>query len=643
MRRASGRSEQPCSAGQGGRIPRSYAMEESGAVRGLDSRKHKPRVQVMGEEEQSTPASRSLAMRFPSRAESCADLDNLSWLNAVLSWLWPNLNRALTEIVHEDLTPRLQESLPSFFRNISFSRFTLGNSSPELGPVQVKATENNVDIVLDLNYQGDVDVSVDTGNGLCFGIRQLTCNGKMCISLRLLRQQFPIVGAAQIFFPVAPEVDLQFTGLAALGHFPGIEHTIRRSVMDWLKSLFVLPRCKAILSGEVDPMEAMAPQPLGVLHARVVRARDLAGVNCHAFEQEVFTSHPYCILSLGDASRRTSTVRDTTCPQWPAEEPGSYFVVHHREQHLEVEVRAEDSGSIFSHNFTGFLGRVSCRIARMRRWPEAAEAEGARRVHHGSLDLDTSQVSRDLLHVDDPLNRGLSSVVDLEVRWFEIAGSPAGDVALEAPAAVVVEIAKGSGYPPEAAAGRGVRWRTWMQGDEAFAKVTKKGLLTSNELQFPPVGINPRLLPVIDNLAVRNYSVEAMAIIVGISEELVTSYLKVRDEFKHRREELQQAQSQDDFRLDAQWFERIVHVCSVADLTKKLCMSLLDHQDVEVGCLEPICLRSTQSGFTVHRLQAASQTGGLASWFVPSQSRFARVEMEVSVRVCQLRQGNELP
>ena len=151
----------------------------------------------------------------------------------------------------------------------------------------------------------------------------------------------------------------------------GIEHTIRRSVMDWLKSLFVLPRCKvrrlnyephtalsfwkAILSGEVDPMEAgwhrysnalvwparqwhrnrlesytpgLGSQSIGLgcgthvmtaswkvlLHLKVVRARDLAGVNClspslqcdkgsdrrtsgHAFEQEVFTSHPYCILS----------------------------------------------------------------------------------------------------------------------------------------------------------------------------------------------------------------------------------------------------------------------------------------------------------------------------------------------------------
>eukprot|EP00434_Breviolum_minutum_P038801 symbB.v1.2.034431.t2/scaffold4443.1/size39582/1 len=388
------------------RLPRSYAMQEETPAIHARSRKTKDhkdhgRVQVVVEEEEEIISPTRRAMK-PSVA-------------------------------------RLQSSLPSFFRNIRFSRFTLGNKSPELGPVQVIHVKDRVDIVLDMQYFSNVDVSVDTGNGLYFGMRHLKCNGKICISLQPLMQQFPIAGAVQIFFPFVPEVDIEFTGLAALGHFPGIEQTIRDSVKDWLRSHFVLPRIKALsrdkarlcgcfakswqamtFSSEVDTIKAVARRPIGVLHAKVLRANNLAGVNCHAFEQGSFTSHPYCILSLGDSSARTSTVRDTTFPKWPEDEEGGYLVVHHREQHLQVEVQAEASGSLFSHNFTGFLGSIACRVGQLRRWP--VQDESGKRT--STLTLDTLRVNRELLHVDDPVSRGVPSTLDLEVQWYDIVEEP---------------------------------------------------------------------------------------------------------------------------------------------------------------------------------------------------------------------------
>eukprot|EP00435_Cladocopium_sp_Y103_P061288 s679_g22.t8 len=370
------------------RLPRSFAMQEE-VQRNQRARKAKDHgVQVQMEEETISPTRRAMKpsiARLPSRAESFADLDSLSWLNVL----------ALTDFVNQDLTPRLQSSLPSFFRNIRFSRFTLGSKSPELGPVQVMHAKDKVDIVLDMQYLSNVDVSIDTGNGVGFGMRHLNCNGKICISLQPIMQQFPITGAAQIFFPFVPELDIEFTGLAALGHFPGIEKTMRDAVKDWLKSHFVLPRSKAVMfSKEVDPIKALSRRPMGVLRAKVLRARNLAGVNCHAFEEGSFTSHPYCILSLGDSSARTSTVRDTTFPDWPVDESGGYFLVHHREQRLQVEVQAEASGSLFSHNFTGFLGSVSCRIGHLRRW-SIQDGSG---IRCSTLNLNTSQVNRELLH-----------------------------------------------------------------------------------------------------------------------------------------------------------------------------------------------------------------------------------------------------
>merc|ERR1719265_1661290 len=66
-----------------------------------------------------------------------ADISTLTWVNMLLGSLWPKANSALSGFVHNELTPKLQEVLPGFFRKLHFSRFTLGNHVPEFGPIEV--------------------------------------------------------------------------------------------------------------------------------------------------------------------------------------------------------------------------------------------------------------------------------------------------------------------------------------------------------------------------------------------------------------------------------------------------------------------------------------------------------------------------
>ncbi|CAE7453258.1 esyt3 [Symbiodinium natans] len=673
-------------------VPRSHAMHEEESPRQPESAVRSSGNHVKVVEEAKNPPSavphspsqlgsdvgrdRPLGGRLPSRTESFAELGNLSWLNALISWLWPSFNRAVMEFVQEDLMPRLRDSLPSVFRHVHCCRFTLGDQSPELGPVQVlEHSPHRVDVVLGMEYLSDVDISFDAGSGISFGVRRLTCNGKMCVSLRPLMQRFPIAGAVHVFFAAAPQVDLELTGLASLGHFPGVEKTIRRAVADWLTSSMVLPRSKAVLlADDVDPMEALAEQPLGVVAVKVLRAENLAGVNCHAFKEDCFTSHPYCILSLGDRSVRSSTVYDTTHPVWPAAEPDVHFVVHHREQLLFVEVHGEASASLFQHNFTAFLGRSSCRIGHcLRRWPE----EGKTGVRRNTQKLDTSQVQRDLLHVDDPVNRGLPSVVDVQVQWYDFVGADGwDDTAPAASAALVIELVRGAGFPSEGNVGRGLRWRTWV--DDKDVLVSQKGQLPSDQLRFPDLPINPRLFPVIDNLDARRYSLKDMAQIVGIAEELVATYLRTRDEFKNKQEHLREVQSKDDYRIKLQWFQVLVHILDASDASKSLNFALLDSKDTEVGRLPSVPLRSLLEdsrgsttlkscvlqgspeerggkGCNQHRAAARGAAEG-RKMIVPSglrclglpwlgfgvsslNPRFATVQMDISLRVCGLKAG----
>ncbi|OLP92733.1 hypothetical protein AK812_SmicGene25408 [Symbiodinium microadriaticum] len=92
-------------------VPRSHAMEEARKEgRKQEERSIRKKKQGLG--------MKLIVVTSPLRqgAESFAELGSLSWLNALISWLWPSFNRAVMDFVHEDLMPRLRDALPSMLR-----------------------------------------------------------------------------------------------------------------------------------------------------------------------------------------------------------------------------------------------------------------------------------------------------------------------------------------------------------------------------------------------------------------------------------------------------------------------------------------------------------------------------------------------
>ena len=110
-----------------------------------------------------------------------------------------------------------------------------------------------------------------------------------------------------------------------------------------------------------------------------------------------FTSNPYCLLRLGGTSFRSSTVKNSTNPDWPLSD-AAYFIVHNREQELQVDVMDNDEGFL-QRNFVGLLGRLRLTVSQL-----LSGAETVKRYK-----LDTSEVKSGLLHVDDPVNTGIPS------------------------------------------------------------------------------------------------------------------------------------------------------------------------------------------------------------------------------------------
>lgn len=607
-----------------------------------------------------------------SRSDSVADLSTLSWVNALISWLWPKANAALTEYVHGDLEQRLREMLPSAFKEAKFAKFTLGQNPPEFGPVEVAHhSDTHIEVCIDMHYTGDVDVVIDTGTGgIALGIRHLSFSGRVCIVLKPLLEKMPIVGAAKVFFPALPRVSLQFTGLAAVAHNPQLEQMIRQTVDDWMRSRMVLPHASFHVFGteeeDVDPLDAYCIAPLGVLRVRVLSARYLAGINWKMTDVEAFDVHPYCVLRLGEQEGRTSVVACNTCPTWPADERSHYFVVQHRDQQLEVTAFGEDQGGMFGKSADGFLGAAGLVLSRaMKQWPKQHSAAGVRK---SSVVLDTALVSKDMLHVNDPVLRGRSSEVELELEWFDMLeelpsdeqGGLAAAAAGDPVAVLLVELRSGVGFPWEGIDEKaGLRWRC---RSEDAQKTSRRGVASNvEEAFFPEVALNPRLFSVVDKLVDRGYESPDIARVLGLeTTELVEQYFAAKKEFEAQQEEVWQKQQEEDFRVSVVWNEVLtLFVCVPSSAS--ISIELLDGQDNVVGLIGPVPMSEliSDSALALPRewvpleLAAAPKeevTGGLAAWFLPSRTpkapdvaRYSTVELDVSAQLRPLRAGRGMP
>jgi len=614
-----------------------------------------------------------------------ADRSTLSWVNMLLEWIWPKANTALSNWVHEDLTARLQESLPGPFKGAHFSRFTLGKQTPEFGPIEViRHSEDHVEVDLEMRYFSDVDICLDAGV-ISLGINQLTFVGRLCMVLQPLIGKWPMIGCTKLFFASVPQVTLRFTGLASVANYVGVEDIVQRTVDDWMRVRMVLPNRGIWLNShfeeDSDMFDAKSLQPLGVLRVRAVRARNLAGVNVQVLDADRFTSDPYCMLRLGSEQSRSSTIIGTTDPEWPETEPSAFFTVYHRDQCLEADVLGEDQGGMFgSANLVSLLGQLPPGISVwqiMTQWPHVASGDGRRCQR---ITLDTKRVKRDVLHVNDPVNLGISSELDMEAQWYDIVDSPVpqplpNGPSRGAPAATFqVEIFKGFGFPVEQVerGGRGIRWRVNVCGPSEMDDLGGSGKSTSStsrkgtvcdvqELQFPDLPIHPRLFQVIDKLLQKpGFSSADVARICGIDGgDTVDLYVHMRDEHHQLHQELQKARQQGQHRVNVQWYEALhCFVRHPEDGNVTFSLELLNGEDRVIGVVGPFVVKkfvdeqADVKELATHRLDLKVLTEGgndggglLGGWFrsssrqVPDLHRWEAVEVQVSARLRYLKAG----
>lgn len=589
-----------------------------------------------------------------------ADVSSLSWVNVLLGCLWPAANTAVTKHVYDELIPRLQETLPGPLKHFRFSRFSLGKTSPEFGPIEVvRHTNEHIQIELDMRYLSDVDILVDSG-GISFGVNQLTFHGRLCIAMKPLIAKWPVICGVQVFFANQPKVELRFAGLAHLvNEFPGIAQKVKGTVDDFFRNSIVLPNLKSIRLTQddeaLDLTQASSHPALGVMRVRVVCAKNLAGANWNLRGSGQLSSDPFCVLRLGHREHRTSTVFGATSPTWPAGEPSAYFVVYHQEQELTVDVETQDRRGLFQRNFLNHLGRTKPLSVRTLMYRSEAKAGGD--AQHAGVTrrrremLDISQVKSGMLHMDDPVNHGVPSEVELEVEWFELALGASSPFARGSRGLVFVELHAGSGFPARVVQNRKrLRWRCRLaEGDPICSR---PGELVHNDPTFG-LPIHPRVLRVIEELFKREIPVADIADIVDADPKSVAQWIQLReDAHAHEMEKQRQITGLELGAtpcIEMRWHETLPLLVRRPQ-ESYLAIELLEGDDRLVGQLDPIALQpllvaggGSLARETLRLLpseQSHSSVGGLSAWLFPVCSKpqvtvggYSQVRMDVSVRL----------
>ncbi|KAJ8920619.1 hypothetical protein NQ315_004758 [Exocentrus adspersus] len=245
------------------------------------------------------------------------DIERAEWVNKIIKQLWPNVNHYVRDLITNTLEKKLKGNLEKYsLKGFTFQRIILGSVPFRIGGVIVYDNVSRDEVVMDLDisYAGDCDIKFRL-RGMNGGIKNFQLYGRLRIVLKPLIKTFPLAGGLQAFFLNCPVIDFDLDGIIGILEIPGINDLLKKSVIDTVSSLMVLPNKFPIkLCKDVSSVDLKTPSPAGVLRVHVIEAKDLVKKDIS------FTgkgkSDPYTILEVGDQAYRTETIDCTVNPKW---------------------------------------------------------------------------------------------------------------------------------------------------------------------------------------------------------------------------------------------------------------------------------------------------------------------------------------
>ncbi|KAL4853047.1 Synaptotagmin-2 [Chlorella vulgaris] len=268
------------------------------------------------------------------------DFERVQWLDSIMKQLWPFAAQYVTSLAQETLPALLDESKPSWIRDVKLHRFDLGPVHPE--PLSVKVydeAESRTDEIIiefDFVWAGQQEISfivkpvpraaahavtrlpvaqqlVDVLSNLVVikaACERVTLNGRLRLTLRPLSRQLPLFGAVQVSFTEMPRFSFDMSALGGdVSILPGLENWMHGLVRDSLLQPFVLPEKYVIPFQEANSPEFERPRAL--LQVQVVEAKHVPRMDL------LSRSDPYLELFVRSKNKvKTQCIQHSSNPQW---------------------------------------------------------------------------------------------------------------------------------------------------------------------------------------------------------------------------------------------------------------------------------------------------------------------------------------
>ncbi|XP_018315967.1 extended synaptotagmin-2 isoform X2 [Mycetomoellerius zeteki] len=246
------------------------------------------------------------------------DFDRAEWLNRILYKVWPSMNQFVRQLCKQSIEPSIVEKLTEYkIKGFQFDRLVLGRIPPKIYGIKVydkNTSRNEIILDADIMYAGDCDISFFVGN-IKGGIKDFQIHGLVRVVMKPMLPMMPLIGGVQIFYLNVPTINFNLVGVADVLDLPGFNEILRKTIVEQISAVLVLPNKIIIPLSEEIPMESLKiPEPEGVLRIHVVQAKHLMKKDIGMLGKG--KSDPYAVINVGAQEFRTKTIDNTLNPKW---------------------------------------------------------------------------------------------------------------------------------------------------------------------------------------------------------------------------------------------------------------------------------------------------------------------------------------
>jgi hypothetical protein len=274
--------------------------------------------------------------------------EHVSFLTEIIKQLWDYLNVAGGDMIRETMEPMLSKMTPA----ISLQKMDLGHVPIQLDNIVVHQIDKEKGILqfdMDLIWDGECDIQLKANYIGNFGVRGIKLKGRLCVLLKPLTNQLPVVSAIQYAFINPPSLKLNFTGFAQVADFAVINSSIKQVIHQSLAAMVVLPNRMLykmdLASSYLDTYHA----PLGIARITLVEGRGFVPEKRSL--RGVDIPDVYCLTTVGYSDVwKTSTIKNSLTPKW--NECADFLFTDHQ-QIIKIQAWDEDTGTLDPDDFLG--------------------------------------------------------------------------------------------------------------------------------------------------------------------------------------------------------------------------------------------------------------------------------------------------